>query len=241
MNSSFVKKIMSISKFNFIYTLIFFSILTISSANSQDYKYRYKVEGVILHKNVQIPNKEQSPEEELDPCLTGEIGTVCETDGAIYVGEIGGVRRYAADSSIEGKYWGAWDVIYNNDYGGSMTNVNSAFSENDGEINTNILTPTYDYLVDPSRRTGTIAMDCRNKGNEWYLPTRIEVELITLSLLNEFYPSGDDEPIVTSSTPGNGVSITGVGYNKIGGYKTTAIFSFTSNIPRVICFRKDLS
>ncbi|WP_147252972.1 hypothetical protein [Thalassospira profundimaris] len=174
---------MNISKIdfhNFLYlisTLIFCSMLTITSANSQEeYKYRYKAEGVILHKNVQVP------EEPKDPCLTGEIGTVCETDGAVYVGEIAGVRRYAASNDLPGKrYWGLYqsedrELIDENDF---ETLNPSIGNTDDGEILTSILTPSYDE-IQGQYRVGTAAMDCRNElGSEWYLPAINELRLIT--------------------------------------------------------------
>ena len=87
-------------------TLIFCSMLTITSANSQEeFKYRYKVDGIILHKNMKVID--EVPEEPEDPCLTGEIGTVCETDGAIYFGvsEDNGDRLYVYPSVVSSGVW----------------------------------------------------------------------------------------------------------------------------------------
>ncbi|WP_430470276.1 Ig domain-containing protein [Thalassospira lucentensis] len=73
---------MNISKIdfhNFLYpflTLIFCSMLTITQANSQDYKYRYKAEGVILGEKIGIPN---------GPPVIGEVSAPDSYTGETYL------------------------------------------------------------------------------------------------------------------------------------------------------------
>ena len=213
----------------YIRILIFFLVFAhVGAINAQEFKYRYKVDGIILHKNMKVID--EVPEEPKDPCLTGEIGTVCETDGAIYVGEIGGVRRYADSSSLGRRTWWAWTDVYNYDFGGSMANVNNAFSINDGEINTNLLIESI-YNSVP-------AEDCRNKGSEWYFPSINEISLITMNLWNEFY-KGKTYPYLFSSNPYNYNIIKGLYYDITNNeIKDNTLLSSASY--DVICFRKVL-
>ena len=245
---------MNISKIdfhNFLYlflTLIFCSMLTITSANSQEnYKYRYKAEGVILHKNVQVP------EESKDPCLTGDIGTVCETDGAIYVGEIGGVRRYISSSDINNKTWGLVSIdvpeITNlNEF--SLWDNSTSGNENNGEYYTNILTPKHDY-TDDGKRIGTAAMDCRNLGDEWYLPAYHELFLVEDYIIRseqnsesnryfDFYNRNYWSSTEHDRNRAMVIKFSPAPYDKINVRIMTSYKNISNIIINIVCFRKGL-
>ena len=94
-----------------------------------------------------------------DPCLTGPIGTVCESDGAIYAGELSGTRLYAAPED-EGSY--TW---------GGAGQDDDADSDTDGLANTNNL------MADGHGHPA--AEECRNaRGAGWYLPAKDELNVL---------------------------------------------------------------
>lgn len=94
------------------------------------------------------------------PCDTGPVGTVCP-DGAVYAGDFGGVRLYAAASDEPGTY------TWNNGGANTASYVEvGATSWTDGADNTDMLVAATDagspYIA---------ARTCRNKGPQWYLPS----------------------------------------------------------------------
>lgn len=94
-----------------------------------------------------------------DPCETGPEGTVCTSDGAIYAGELGGIRIYAAPQDETGTF--EWGSGYNDD----------ADSNTDGLTNTNNLVA--DGHSHPA------AAICRNEhGADWYLPAIDELDVL---------------------------------------------------------------
>jgi hypothetical protein len=99
---------------------------------------------------------------EQDPCNTGPIGTVCESDGAIYVGNNAGKRIYihSVDSSANAVW--ATGVAF------------TPTDPNDGLANTNVL------LTNPGGFSYPVAELCRSLGSKWYIPAKNELHLIRL-------------------------------------------------------------
>src|SRR5690606_1835512 len=96
-----------------------------------------------------------------DPCETGPVGTACTSDGAIYAGTtVGGARMYAAPSD-EGTY--QWKT--------SLTSTTGTGSLTDGLANTDA-TEAAGLAAHPA------AQACRDRGAEWYLPSRDELDVL---------------------------------------------------------------
>lgn len=131
-------------------------------------------------------------------CSTASIGTVCE-DGAVYVGSLDGIRRYVAANDLSSnKFFGINDI--------SLESIPGYQGYgNDGETNTDLLTPSYDSYND-GFRVGTAAQDCRNElGSEWYLPSLNELLLIEdniSSFSSDFLDTFSDTYYWTSSQSG---------------------------------------
>lgn len=104
-------------------------------------------------------------------CLTGPVGTRCESDNSIYVGTTSQGHRLYMASTTEGPL--AWKttntatgVTLNGTFNATATSVT------DGLPNTNILMAA-DGSLHPA------AQACRDKGDAWYLPSPNDLTLIT--------------------------------------------------------------
>ena len=95
-----------------------------------------------------------------DVCTTGPVGTVCTSDGAIYVGDLGGARRYVRDSD-------SGTVVF------ASGSANYASNNTDGLSITNILINT-----PPGGYSYPAATTCRALGISWYVPARDELNLL---------------------------------------------------------------
>jgi hypothetical protein len=98
-----------------------------------------------------------------DPCTTGPIGTTC-SDGAIYIGDMGGDRIYVAAADESGTI--RWSSEYIN---------TGATSATDGQSNSNNAT-----ILSKGASVYPAIFACRNKApaGTWYLPAKDEFNLI---------------------------------------------------------------
>ena len=96
-----------------------------------------------------------------DPCLTGALGTSC-SDGAFYIGTIGGNRIYAAAADITPTL-SQWKT--------ANTSTAGTTSTTDGLANT-------DAMIAADAAAHVAANRCRLLGAQWYLPARDELRLI---------------------------------------------------------------
>lgn len=98
-----------------------------------------------------------------DSCTTGPIGSVCESDGAIYVGNMGSHRLYAANADESSKR--EWKTS------GTMTD--NTYDLNNGIANTNA-------MITASAAVHPAANACHSKSptGTWYLPARNELALV---------------------------------------------------------------
>ena len=96
-------------------------------------------------------------------CEIGPPGTICDSDGAMYVGSLSdNIRRYAAPNDLSSEY--RWSTI--NENINSMSNI-------DGNANTNVIIQQYPSDVNIA------ANKCKEElGEEWYLPAFQEQWLI---------------------------------------------------------------
>lgn len=136
-----------------------------------------------------------------DPCETGAIGTRCTSDDAIYAGDVGGNRIYAAPCD-HGMSWNGTTCTgsqIRRQWKTSTTATSGTTSLSDGVANTDAMA-TAGIALHPA------AEACRNAGSEWYLPARDELDLLYDSLVDQ---NGD-------STPGGPLSST-FNFNTIGG------------------------
>ncbi len=92
-------------------------------------------------------------------CTTGPIGTVCTSDGAYYIGDIGGVRIYARSTDSPNA------VQWKSD----RTDTAGTNSYTDGIANSNNMRGAGGHPV---------ATLCRSYGSQWYVPAKDELNLI---------------------------------------------------------------
>lgn len=89
-----------------------------------------------------------------DPCETGPLGTVCDSDGAVYAGTtVGGARMYVATADEGGTYW--WKT--------TSTSTSGTDSTTDGLANTNA-------MISAGAASHPAGNACRSRGADWYLP-----------------------------------------------------------------------
>lgn len=108
-------------------------------------------------------------------CETGPIGTRCSSDGAIYAGEVGGNRIYAAACDV-GMTWNSSTSSCDNTrtrlrWKTTNTTTAGTGSLTDGEANTDAMA-TAGIGLHPA------AEACRNIGSEWYLPAINELAVL---------------------------------------------------------------
>ncbi|HEU4838840.1 MAG TPA: hypothetical protein VFS88_05450, partial [Micavibrio sp.] len=103
------------------------------------------------------------PNPYVDPCTTGPIGTVCETDSAIYIGTIGSDRIYAASADESASL--RWKT--------SVTSTAGTTSATDGLANTTAMI-TAGAVAHPAGKA------CNDKApsGTWYLPAKDEFNLV---------------------------------------------------------------
>lgn len=99
-----------------------------------------------------------------DPCLTGPVGTVCTTDGAIYIGELLGNRLYVASGNQSGVYLWATE---------SASTL--ARDAQNGRANTDNA-----YIVSQGASIYPAIWACRLKSpaGTWYLPAPNELKAL---------------------------------------------------------------
>ncbi len=96
-----------------------------------------------------------------DSCTTGPIGSVCASDGSIYIGSLAGKRLYASpgDTSSSLEF--------------SSGHANTPTDANNGKSNTDTL------VTGPGGFTYPGAAACRGLGSDWYLPAQNELSLMS--------------------------------------------------------------
>lgn len=98
-----------------------------------------------------------------DPCLTGPIGTVCTNDGAVYIGDVGGNRIYAA--AADEAVGPAWKT--------SNTATAGTGSATDGLANTAAI-----VAAGAGLHPVGLACNAKSPPGTWYLPARNELQLV---------------------------------------------------------------
>ena len=102
-----------------------------------------------------------------DPCLTGPIGTVCTSDGAVYAGDtVGGARMYVATANEAALKYGGANIDLNGSNPAAAPEL-----DDDGLVNTN-------WLLTSGAGDHDAAQACRDRGTDWYLPAIDELREI---------------------------------------------------------------
>ena len=102
-----------------------------------------------------------------DPCLTGALGTVCTSDGAVYAGDtVGGARMYVATANEAALQYGGVNIDLNGSNPAAAPEL-----DDDGLINTN-------WLLTSGAGDHDAAQACRDRGTDWYLPAIDELREI---------------------------------------------------------------
>lgn len=94
---------------------------------------------------------------------TGPVGTVCESNGAIYLGEMNGIRIYAAASDETGTF--RWKT--------NNTATPDTGSLIDGLVNTAAM-----IAAGASAHPAANACNTKTPAGTWYLPAREEWKLV---------------------------------------------------------------
>lgn len=115
-----------------------------------------------------------------DPCVTGPVGTRCNSDGAIYVGTtVGDARMYAAPCD-HGMTWNGTSCTGSETrrrWKTTNTATTGTDDPNDGVTNT-------DEMAVAGFDDHPAGEACRNIGAEWYLPARNEQNTIWNNLVD---------------------------------------------------------
>jgi hypothetical protein len=128
-------------------------------------------------------------------CTTGTVGTRCQDDGSIYVGNtVDGVRMYMSSADDGVATWKSENTLTALTLNGVVqTNITASA---DGLLNTNILVS--------STGTHAAANVCRDKGPEWHLPSPSEMITISGNLASiPAWAIPDPTQIVWTSTNGS--------------------------------------
>lgn len=139
--------------------------------------------------------------EEPDPCTVGALGTPC-IDNAVYIGNnpVNNQRIYAAPSNETATAWNNGT----NSFVATMTSCSSATGAEDtcynGYANTTIL---FNLGTSPSPAPYQAARLCRNKGEDWYLPSIRELKVISD---NRDYLSGVESGYYWSSSEASNIT-----------------------------------
>ena len=114
----------------------------------------------------------------VDPCETGPIGTMCNSDNAIYAGTtVGGARMYAAPCD-HGQSWDGASCTGSRiarEWKTTLTATADTDSTTDGVANT-------DAIALAGLAAHPAAEACRNIGAEWYLPAQDELDTLYTNL-----------------------------------------------------------